>query len=171
MYAIRYFTTKEDLLALSRCYLRRRWKLLAFWAFGYFLGPAMMSYMLLRLTGEEVVPASTMAMILGITCAGLWLAFVRSAVRRGVAKQLDDPNMKLEHEFLIRPEGICERTSVNDSSHAWRGLLAVEITAEHVVFYLSEAVAHVVPRRCLPEDAIGFIRERVPTGKLLKSGP
>lgn len=59
-----------------------------------------------------------------------------------------------EHELEIRPEGMLERTSWNESIHRWSRSQKLVTTARLLVIYVTDTNVHVVPRRSFGSPAL-----------------
>lgn len=64
------------------------------------------------------------------------------------------------HTISISPDGVHEKTKVNDSQSGWRGIEKVDETDNHVFVYIASNNAHVVPKRYFlnAEEANEFYR-------------
>src|SRR5262249_36003484 len=64
-----------------------------------------------------------------------------------------------EHAITLTPEALQERTPVNDSKFAWRGLFRIDSTPEHIFIFVQPNAAHIIPRRAFatPAEADAFL--------------
>jgi hypothetical protein len=64
-----------------------------------------------------------------------------------------------EHTITLTPEALHERTAVNDSKAAWRGIFRVDATPHHIFIFTQPNAAHVIPRRAFSSltDAEQFL--------------
>ncbi len=56
------------------------------------------------------------------------------------------------HELEIRDEGLLERTDVNESLHRWSGFHKLIETRRHLYIYVTDTMAHIVPRRSFASE-------------------
>lgn len=57
-----------------------------------------------------------------------------------------------EHELEIQHDGLVERTAFNEAIHRWAGFHKVVKTRKFLLIYVTDNMAHIVPRRCFPSD-------------------
>ena len=57
-----------------------------------------------------------------------------------------------EHEYEIRPDGLAERTAVNDGVNKWGGIQAVHRLGPFICFRISGYLYHLIPRRSFEND-------------------
>ena len=64
------------------------------------------------------------------------------------------------HIITISPEGVIEKTSVNESASAWQGIEKVDEMESHIFIYTNSNSAHIIAKRYFPngEDAMEFYR-------------
>ncbi len=63
------------------------------------------------------------------------------------------------HTVTLTPDAVHERTAVNESKAAWRGIFRIDATPSHIFIFIQPNAAHVIPRRAFPapEDAEAFL--------------
>jgi YcxB-like protein len=57
-----------------------------------------------------------------------------------------------EHTITLSPDGLQERTRVNDSITDWAGLHSIDASQSHIFIYTQPAMAHIIPRRAFPSE-------------------
>ena len=64
-----------------------------------------------------------------------------------------------EHTATLTPEFVQERTPVNDTKAAWRGIFRIGATSQHLFIYTQPGAALVIPRAAFPspEDSERFL--------------
>jgi YcxB-like protein len=64
-----------------------------------------------------------------------------------------------EHTITLTPDALHERTAVNDTKAAWRGIFRVAATPQHIFIFTQPNAAHVIPRRSFasPSDSEQFL--------------
>lgn len=64
-----------------------------------------------------------------------------------------------EHTITLTPDGLCERTAVNQTTANWRGIYRVVGTPQHIFIFNQPNAAHTIPRRAFasPADAEQFL--------------
>jgi Mn2+/Fe2+ NRAMP family transporter len=62
------------------------------------------------------------------------------------------PGLLGEHTITISPEGIRERTAVNDSTHSWDGIHAIVDDKQHVYLFIDTHMAHIIPKRAFDSE-------------------
>jgi hypothetical protein len=58
-----------------------------------------------------------------------------------------------KHTLSITSAGVTDKTRFGNTVTTWRDVRKVVATNEHVFIYVSDTVAHVVPRRDFPDEA------------------
>jgi len=74
-----------------------------------------------------------------------------------------------EHELEIRPDGLAERTDINESVHRWAGFHKLITTGGYLYIYVTDNNVHIVPRHFFasPQAEKQFcdeIRKHMPGG-------
>jgi Mn2+/Fe2+ NRAMP family transporter len=57
------------------------------------------------------------------------------------------PGLLGEHTITIAPEGLREKTVVNESSHSWEGIHAIVDDKQHIYVFIDTHMAHIIPKR------------------------
>ena len=167
MNTARYHLTAADLLAFNRYVLRRHRGNVAMQLLYTAVGLGVVSFLVLRVDTHDTTASLLVGRILGLVGVLLHWLYLRSQVKAGIAKQLaSDPSVLGEREFVVSPEGIREKTAINDSFHAWAGLTSVARTPSHAFFHIGPLLAFIVPRSVLSAEALRLVRESVPSDKL-----
>jgi len=163
---LRYSLTEQDLMALTR-YVRRYRARRALVANVVSVGVIFFLVMALAIWGDtrEVGPSLIAGTLLAVLVVPLYVLYLRSFTRRQVARQAADPQFLEEREVQLSAGGFRERTSINDSFHAWEGLEAVALTDSHLFVHLNAVAAYIVPRSTLSPDALDLIRASTPPAK------
>jgi YcxB-like protein len=65
------------------------------------------------------------------------------------------------HEIEIGPDGVYERTAVNESQQSWAGIERIADDDRYIFIYVQPMAAHVIPKAAFssPEDASAFLSE------------
>jgi hypothetical protein len=97
--------------------------------------------------------------------AGFWFVLYLTFFRFSHSRRLDRQIRQLyegqnnegvigEHELEINPNELIERTDVNESRRAWRGIDRFVETDGYVFIFESSATAHVIPKAAISEGDI-----------------
>lgn len=99
-----------------------------------------------------VIMTGMFVCFMGIMMMGMMAIMVWSRKHRGFLG---------EHELEIRPEGLVERTDVNETLHRWSGFHKVAMTGRYLYIYVTDNNVHIVPRRCFPaeQELRSFVEE------------
>jgi hypothetical protein len=54
------------------------------------------------------------------------------------------------HHYTLTPEGLHERTDVNESIQKWPGILSIRNVGSCLLFQINDYLFHIVPRRAFP---------------------
>lgn len=52
-----------------------------------------------------------------------------------------------EHEYTLTPEGLHEKTAVNEGLSKWSGIIKVRVVGSYLLFQISGYLFHIVPTR------------------------
>jgi hypothetical protein len=106
--------------------------------------------------------ASPVSSLPWLLFAAVWTAFVPYLMRRSLRKRIlqlyaegRDRGIVGRHTLSLTATGVTDKTSFGKTVTTWREVRKAVATHEYVFIYVSDTVAHIVPRRAFP-DQTGF---------------
>ncbi len=88
---------------------------------------------------------------------------------RKLLRQGSNDGMVGDHQLIIEERFLTELTSVNETRHAFAGIVRIEETDDYAFIYISSLQAHAIPKKKMQYgDLVGFmarLRELVPGEK------
>lgn len=147
---IRFDLTMDDLLAFNRYHFMNS----PAYRSSLIVGMAMVSILPLGLTlfliyNGRLPRLPVIAFGCGLTLFSMFGFYRRfpSAIDRTTRRMFgNDQSLFGPHELEIEDEWLVERTDINASRQAWRGIQKIVETDDYVFIYLSAATAHVIPK-------------------------
>jgi hypothetical protein len=122
-------------------------------------GPAAI-LVIVFLVQVSVSGASPISSLPWLMFAAVWTVFVPYMMRRSLKKRIlqlyaegRDKGIVGKHTLSITSAGVTDKTRFGNTVTTWRDVRKVVATNEHVFIYVSDTVAHVVPRRDFPDEA------------------
>ena len=98
--------------------------------------------------------SSAVAAFLFYACIWLIYAFVlNSFAFRWMSSKSRNSGVLGEHILTLTEESLEERTSVNRSTHFWKGMFAVEENDRYIYFYLTPLQALIIPKRTFTSES------------------
>jgi hypothetical protein len=167
MFTTKYRLSEHDYLEFNRYAIRRYWKKVALQILSPGVTVGLLCYLLLNRDTHNPFASALAALGVALLLSLLYGFHYRSHIKATVAKQIAaDPSTLEEREIFLTAEGFRERTAINDSFHAWRGLESVGITTTYVFLHLNAFTAYIIPRSTLPVDAVALVASSVLNTKL-----
>lgn len=153
---IRYNITMDDLVAFNLYHFTRS-PFIKGINYGVMIVVAML--IVLGFSFASISSGEPIAAILGVIFAALfcviyqwmWPASLDWHVRR-LLSEGHTKGMLGPHELEIDPQGIIERTDMNESRTAWRGVDRIVETEDYAFIYISAIMAHVIPKHATTTD-------------------
>jgi len=155
---VEFENSLDDLLALNLYHhqqspsARRVRQLLQF-------GPAAI-LVIVFLVQVLVSGASPVSSLPWLMFAVVWTVFVPYMMRRSLKKRIlqlyadgRDRGVVGRHTLSLTSTGVTDKTSFGKTVTTWREVRKVVATNEYVFIYVSDAVAHVVPRRDFSDES------------------
>jgi len=110
--------------------------------------------------------ASPISSLPWLMFAMIWTLFVPFMMRRSLKKRIlqlysqgKDRGVVGRHTLSLTSAGVTDKTSFGKTVTTWRDVRKAVATNEYVFVYISDAVAHIVPRRAFSDDS-GFLEFR-----------
>jgi hypothetical protein len=103
---------------------------------------------------------ATAAVLGALTAMGVWalLKWSIASQMRQLSREGCSDGIVGDHELRIDEKGLTEITSVNESRHAFSGIVRIEDTRDHAFIYISAIQAYVIPKnRVASGDVVGFV--------------
>lgn len=170
MYRLTYTLTEDDLLAFNR-FVEERFSAQA--RLNRYLTPLGTGFLFsiyLYIESSELIFSLLGGLLMSAIILPLWLYFLRSKLRRGVARWATSASSQREREAVFNTSGFRERTDINDCFFTWEGIDFVGITPTHLFVHESATSAFVVPRDHLDPGAVDLVRNAMPASKVLETG-
>jgi YcxB-like protein len=107
----------------------------------------------LQRIGRE--PGSAIARTAFFQCAVLMGVIIVSLCFMGlIAAFVTTRGVLGEHALEITPQGLIERTAVNETLHKWTSVSRIFSQCGYLYIYVGELKCHIVPKRGFPENEI-----------------
>ena len=98
--------------------------------------------------------------VVGLLVGGLvflaWPSVHRSQLKKSIPKLINKlysasgaDGVLGNHSVELSPDGLTERTSVNETRQKWVGVRSVDVTKEHVYIFTTPTMAFVIPRSAI----------------------
>ena len=88
-----------------------------------------------------------------------WIVYMPRVLRRNVTKQVEKmylegrvDNTICKHKLLLTPETITDKTDFGKIETPWSDVQRIVMTDRYVYIYISEILAHIVPRNIFSSD-------------------
>ncbi len=98
------------------------------------------------------LPVNVLTVAIMTAAPFLFAAVVTGGVLLALVFFRRDKTFLTTHRLTLAPEGLTEETDFNTSFFKWTGIHKVVRTRKHLFLFVSPGAAHVVPRRCIPEQ-------------------
>lgn len=155
---LRFNVTMEDLVAFNRHYVARTSFLLALKIVVMAVGSLVIVGRALSHITDTSDP-TRIAVGLGIGWGvGFTMAAVYCVIIHYLFRWLADSTVRFMyragknkgvlglHEIEIDPQGLTERTDVNDSKYTWHGVETIAETDDYLFIYITTMTAHIIPK-------------------------
>ncbi len=154
---VEFENSLDDVLALNQFHheqsrsARRTRRLLQF-------GPAAIPLLVfvVQIMGSSASAASALPWLM---FAAIWVVIMPLMLRRAMKKRVVQLFVQGEHQGIVgkhtlslSADGVLDKTSHGRTKTGWRDVHKVVATNEYVFIYLSDTVAHIVPRRAFPDE-------------------
>src|SRR5690606_25063181 len=92
--------------------------------------------------------------IVALITGAFVMAFAYWSAKRTVMRMPTSTNGVLgEHTITLSPEGVLERTAVNEGLHKWSGIHAIVDDKEHLYLMIGEQMSHIIPKRAFASES------------------
>ena len=107
---------------------------------------------------------AVIALVVAVAYHLFYVRCVSGSLKKGIGRvHAEGKNRGVvgSHSIEISREGLREKTEVNHTMHAWRGVERIETDDEYIFIYTQAMMAHVIPRRSFPDKAAAeeFVHE------------
>jgi hypothetical protein len=106
-------------------------------------------FMVGRLMEPNLVLNVAVALLVGVLMPG---AIYWNTKREVMKLPSGKPGLLGEHTITIGPEGIRERTVVNDGTHTWDGIHTIVADKHHIYLFIDTHMAHIIPKRAFASE-------------------
>lgn len=103
--------------------------------------------------------ASPISALPWLMFAVVWTVFVPYMMRRSMRKRVlqlysggRDKGIVGKHTLSLTSSGLTDKTGYGKTETAWRDVLKMIATTQHVFIYVSDTAAHIVPARAFPDE-------------------
>ena len=143
--------TKDDLVKTSRA-VSRRDRRLVYMFFGLVAVLIVGSGVVAR-DGPRYGPMLLQLTVLGAMALVFWLYPWISVQRNSQLAAALAPQ-----EWRFRPEGVSAVSGASSISFSWSGVVRVVATADYLLVFVAEAIAHPIPKRALSLQELSSLR-------------
>ena len=92
--------------------------------------------------------------------AGIWVIFVPFSLRRSMRKKVaklilesQDNRVTGKHKLSLTPDAVTDKTGSGKTKTKWRDVRKLVATNQYLYIYISDTLAHIVPRRAFASEA------------------
>jgi hypothetical protein len=103
--------------------------------------------------------ASPISALPWLMFAAIWTIFVPYMLKRSMRKRVlelfvqgQSKGIVGSHTLSVTSTGVSDKTGFGRTETAWADVKKVVATSQYVFVYISDATAHIVPRRAFPDD-------------------
>jgi len=131
-------------------------------------------FLILLFSGSAVAAAVVGALVGGVVLLA-WPSVHRSQMKKAIPKFINklysgnsSDGVLGDHCVEISPDGLTERTSVNETRQQWAGVRSIDVTTDHVYIFTTPTMAFVIPRPAIAafDDFLRAVTEYAGAAKI-----